>query len=175
MTAKLYYDPFFRFYYVCSRWPGAVADPRVFRNSSLKRRLDTGWRPIENGILLGDSAYGDCDYLVTPVADPVTRAERHYNRAHRRTRNLVECAIGILKQRFRCLLGEMQLRPLFAAQIVTCCAALHNLLMPDDEAAEVLEEFDRDHDWEDDHDYHGGAAQNDGDLTRQRELVQLFG
>jgi hypothetical protein len=160
----------FRFYYVSSRWPGSVHDARVFRNTALKRRLDTGWRPIAQGVLLGDSAYGDCDYLVTPVAGPRNRSERRYNKAHRRTRNLVECAIGILKQRFRCLLKMMHLDPVFAAKIVLCCAALHNCLMDDDEANEELEEFDREHDGIDDHDYE--VVQ--GDMTRKRQLIALF-
>lgn len=164
----------FRFYYASCRWPGSVHDARVFRNSSLKRRLVTGWRPLPFGVLLGDSAYGDCDYLVTPVANPQTLAETRYNKAHCRTRNLVECAIGVLKQRFRCLLGEMHFEPVFAAKVVLCCAALHNLLMPDDEADAALDEFDRDHDGNDDHDYHGGRVGNNGDLTRQRQLVALF-
>lgn len=29
----------------------------VLRNSSLWAKIESGWRPIENGIILGDCAY----------------------------------------------------------------------------------------------------------------------
>ena len=47
------------------------------------------------------------------------------------------------------------------------------LLMLQDEANEVLDEFDHQHRLDDDHDY-DGAAPRRGDLTRQRQLVALF-
>jgi len=159
--------PKLRFYYVNSKWPGAVGDARVFRNSSLKRRLENGWSPVQFGVLLGDSAYANTNYMVTPIRNPQTRAEQRYNKAHKRTRRIVECAFGVLKQRFRCLLKPMHLKPLFAAEVIRCCAALHNLLMPDDEAEEALEEYESESDDEE-------PVQDHGDLTRRDQLVALF-
>ncbi|KAF4648120.1 hypothetical protein FOL47_003697, partial [Perkinsus chesapeaki] len=55
-----------------SRWGGSVHDSRVFRNSSLGRRLESGWRPDGlNLVLLGDSAYGSSAYFLTrePVVE----------------------------------------------------------------------------------------------------------
>ena len=39
--------PDFKFYYVSCKWPGSVADARVYRNSTLSARLEN-WRPIAN-------------------------------------------------------------------------------------------------------------------------------
>lgn len=133
--------PKLRFFYVMTKYPGSVHDARVFRRSALKGRLDTGWRPLPMGVLLGDSAYADADYMVTPVDVVRTEQEERYNRAHRKTRVRIECAIGLLKQRFRCLLGTMHLEPIVAAEVIRCCAALHNLLITPEEAEEAMDEF----------------------------------
>ena len=37
------------------------------------------------------------DYLVTPLAEPVTEQERRFNQAHIKTRGTVERCIGLLK------------------------------------------------------------------------------
>lgn len=46
-----------------------------------------------------------------------------------RTRNIVERTIGVLKNRFRCILGARQLHytPDMAAKITSVCASLHNI------------------------------------------------
>ena len=57
------------------------------------------------GLLLGDSGY-PCLLYLTPIARPTTDNERHYNRSHIMTRNIIERLFGILKQflrRFACL------------------------------------------------------------------------
>jgi hypothetical protein len=67
----------------------------------------------------------------------------------------------------------MYFKPIFAAEIIRCCVALHNLLMPEEEAAEILEEFDREHGADEDHDYFG-MERAEGDITRQRQIIALF-
>lgn len=129
--------PDLMFYYVSANWPGSVHDARVMRNSTLCRRMDDGWRPIPNAIILADSGYPLKEWLITPVAnvqnDPaVTR----FNRAHKSTRRFVECSIGVLKEKFPCL-NYLRVSPVFAANIFKCCATLCNLSRDTGEDADV--------------------------------------
>ncbi|RXG71310.1 putative nuclease HARBI1 [Armadillidium vulgare] len=45
--------PDMKFYYISSNWPGSVHDARVLRNSSLNHRMEEGWRPHPEGVILG--------------------------------------------------------------------------------------------------------------------------
>ena len=132
-----------------------------------------------NSILLGDSGYANTEYLVTPILRPITAQERRYNRSHRRTRQLIECAIGVLK-RFRCLLLPQHLHPTFVGEIVRCCAVLHNLILGPDEAAM----FEEDENWrpdqflessdEEDGDDDDAGDDDEGVDFRRRQLLRLF-
>lgn len=57
--------------------------------------------------------------------------EKLYNQLVSTARSLVERTIGLLKIRFRCILGERTLRyaPTKASQIIITCATLHNYLV----------------------------------------------
>lgn len=63
------------------------------------------------------------------------RAPRHdngeelFNKVHSKARSVVERTIGILKGRWRCLLGERKLRisPEKTTTVVNVCSALHNV------------------------------------------------
>lgn len=83
-------------------------------------------------LLLGDSGYPQRSYLMTPVlnAEPGSRQEA-YTKAHIRARNTIERAFGVLKGRFRCLIGQRMLyyQPDFAAQIIIACVVLHNMIV----------------------------------------------
>ena len=69
------------------QWPGSVHDSHIFYNSSLCAKFEGG---EIGGILLGDSGYPIKRYLLTPVINPQTAREWHYNRAHINTRNTIE-------------------------------------------------------------------------------------
>ena len=80
--------------------------------------------------LLGDSDYPLQPWLLTPILDSIPESpEDRYTRRHCSARSCVERCIGVLKARFRCLLGERGLRynPYNVGVIVIACAVLHNL------------------------------------------------
>lgn len=83
-----------------------------------------------NSWLLGDSGYPQQPWLMTPILHAADDTpEGRYNVRHASTRNCVERCIGLLKTRFRCLLGERTLRykPEKVGTIVAACVVLHNL------------------------------------------------
>ncbi|XP_025416406.1 putative nuclease HARBI1 [Sipha flava] len=60
--------PDLKIYDLVARRPGSVHDSRIFQNSRVKNRLETG---LLKGILLGDSGYPQSYYLYTPAPEPV--------------------------------------------------------------------------------------------------------
>lgn len=67
---------------------------------------------------------------MTPVLNAqVGSPEERYNFRQASARNCVERCNGVLKTRFRCLLGERKLRylPQKVGTIIIACAVLHNL------------------------------------------------
>ncbi|KAJ1096255.1 hypothetical protein NDU88_001398 [Pleurodeles waltl] len=84
-----------------AEFPGSVHDPFVLRNSSVPHMM--GQLQGDRAWLTGDSGYPNLQWLLTPVRNPKTDAERNYNEAHGRTRRVIEHTIGLLKARFSCL------------------------------------------------------------------------
>lgn len=175
--------PTLRFYYASANRPGSVHDSRVFRLSSLYQQLDQGWRPWPNGILLGDSAYANSNFLIAPIVNPRTLQDERFNIAHKKTRRLIECAYGVLKQRFRCLIrSPIHLDPEKAGLVILACIALHNLLITDDDVAAIMDEFDDDNGDEQaiNHAVDRNLEREDddeeveGNVRRRAALVRLF-
>lgn len=81
-------------------------------------------------MILGDSGYSQRRYLMTPILHaPAGSPEEHYTKRHCVARNTVERTIGVLKNRWRCLLGHRVLHyhPDTAARIINACCVLHNV------------------------------------------------
>ena len=114
------------FWNVVCRWQGSVHDSRIFANSELKGYFE------ENpnlGYLVGDSGYPLRRYLLTPISNPVTRAERGYNFSHAQVRNCIERAFGVLKQRFAVLKGTIKQDMAHVVTTIMACFVLHNFLI----------------------------------------------
>ena len=127
-------------------WPGRTHDSRVFRNSSLCTKFESGQY---QGIILADSGYPSKHYMLTPKLHERDVHDQAYNVNHKRCRSAVERAIGHLKRRFHCLHAEMRLAPEKVCKVTVACAMLHNLakewntplpLDPDDTIPEEIEE-----------------------------------
>ncbi|KAK3872119.1 hypothetical protein Pcinc_022787 [Petrolisthes cinctipes] len=110
-----------------ARFPGSTHDAYIWRNCNLRHHFSRG--TFGDYLLLGDSGYPLEPFIMTPVTNPTNEAEELYNRAHVRTRVVVERTLGIVKNRFRCIHrsgGELQYTPLRSAKIITACLLLHN-------------------------------------------------
>ncbi|XP_024869045.1 putative nuclease HARBI1 [Temnothorax curvispinosus] len=79
---------------------------------------------------IADSGYPQQPWLMIPITNalPIT-LEGRYTAALVRTRSCIERCIGVLKGRFRCILGERMLHytPRVVARIIIACVILHNI------------------------------------------------
>ncbi|KAJ8897613.1 hypothetical protein PR048_002962 [Dryococelus australis] len=96
-----------------------------------------GWRSFPGSVILRDPIYPLKSWLIPPIVQNNNRPEQHrFGRAHKKTRRVIGCAIGILKERFPCL-NYLRLEPVFACKVVKCCVALCNLSEFGNEGLEV--------------------------------------
>lgn len=110
---------------VCCRWAGATHDALIFAKSKLCEKLDDGEFGTDS-IVLGDSAYGANYYICKPLHNAQTDAERRYQYAQIKTRNIAERTFGVLKNMFPCLAIGLEY-PLHKVQdIIVACCILYN-------------------------------------------------
>jgi len=162
--------PDLQFYAVNSSWPGSTNDARVLRNSGLAQQFNSGYRPFNNAVLLGDSGYPCLSWLMTPINSPnLSDSQERYNQSHKKTRRLVENSFGVLKNRFIILMNIVRSEPEQAAFIILACCVLHNLCIR--ENGEAVFEAEIFHEEEaDDENYDG---ENFGQARRQN-IVNSF-
>lgn len=86
------------FYSFYVRWQGSHHDQSIFNFSKLKMRLENN--EFGDSVLIGDAGYACKNYLITPLVNPETSAERRFQKAVIKTRTIVERTIGVWKRRF---------------------------------------------------------------------------
>jgi hypothetical protein len=95
--------------------------------------MESGWTPLANGIILGESAYPMKHWLIPPIIRNLNNpAQNRFLVSHKRTRRIIEQSFGILKEKFPCL-NHLRVNPQFAANIVMACAALCNIFRKNNE------------------------------------------
>ena len=127
-----------------STWHGSVHDSAVFHSSALQVHMKNGGG--RNGWLLGDRSYGIQPHLMTPFRpdDVSTAGQAKCQKAHTKTRNTVERALGLCKTRFRCLDvsgGSLQFKPSNCCTIITATAVLHSMCIVDNMALPVNADY----------------------------------
>lgn len=106
------------------RHPGSTHDSVIFDRSAVRVRFQ---QAQIRGILLGDNGYACRPYLLTPLLHPANLQEERYNRAHKRTRNLVERIFGVWKKRFPCLYRQLTVSLNTSVTVICATAVLHNI------------------------------------------------
>lgn len=150
-----------RFLHITSGIPGSVHDSRILSESSLYAAATRAVNPVlsapllevgEEGTIirpyiLGDAGYPLLSWLLTPY--PGSRATMgavhwRYNYLQSSARMVVECAFGLLKNRFRLLDGIIQVRNVArATDMITAACILHNICIASrDEALPEFEAMD---------------------------------
>lgn len=181
INAVMVCGPEMQFYFVNANAPGSVHDARVFALSSLSRRLELGWRAFPRNVLLGDSGYPIREYLQTPLVQPnLSHQETVYNRRHKATRRLIECAFGILKERFACLKKLRHKDPAFASEVIMATVALHNIALRDQPQPEIEydiggnEEQDDERFENDSDDARNAVTARERGIQRRNEIIHML-
>ncbi|PSN43286.1 putative nuclease HARBI1 [Blattella germanica] len=85
LNVMLVCGPDCTFYFCNANWPGSVNDARVLRRSSLYTRMEQGWRPAPDAVLIGDSIYPLRSWLIPPLLrNPEDPAQLRFVRAHKK-------------------------------------------------------------------------------------------
>lgn len=114
-------------------FPGSVHDTRVLYNSSLFKEAKF---PPNGYFILGDSGY-PCRMhpicIVTPFKDTghfITEEQRKFNDVHSKSRTIIECAFGQVKNRWRSIFNkDLELKIETIVKTVTACFVFHNICM----------------------------------------------
>ena len=126
-------------------WPCSVHDSRVLINSPIYSKIENNSDEMfpSNTHLLGDSAYGLSNWLMTPFKDfgNLSRNQKRYNFLHSSTRMMIEHALGTLQGKFRRLKFLDMLDMKKAVKVSLSCCVLRELcLSQNDNMSEYIEE-----------------------------------
>ena len=116
--------PNYKFNNIVAKWPGSTHDSFILRQSEL---WDAYERNNLQGVILGDSAYPNRKWLMTPFSHPNTPSQVRYNNSHTRTRVTIENSFGRMKRRFSILHSGARILPEKMCKIIGTCAVLHNI------------------------------------------------
>lgn len=119
------------------KWPGSVHDARVFANCRVQQNFTSSifklyYKDLLPGheyvpqLLLGDPAYPLLPYLMKEYDHCSSNEEVIFNQMLRSARNMIECAFGRLKARWRILMRPMDIPVDKLPNIIYACFVLHN-------------------------------------------------
>lgn len=155
---------------VVASWKGSTHDARIFNDSTLKDQLAALPGRFH---VLGDKGYPCMRYLMTPLSNPRTAAEKQYNFAQSSTRIAVERLNGVIKRRFPCLSIKLRFKPEKCAVIIVACCVLHNFAVQNQDRFEQPDFLEQEAE-DDDYDNIGGMNANAQGVAKRRTIIQNY-
>ena len=122
--------------------PGSANDQSIFNRSCFAEDIKELLQNT-NYHVLADAGYLMLPYMLTPyeITSTMPRSEVVYNYKHSKTRIVFECALGLLKGRFRKLSMLLnQKNTTSMAELLIACMLVHNLLIDVHDPVPVEEE-----------------------------------
>jgi len=155
---------------ITARWHGSVPDSCVFKQSNLCNQLEKGEVP---GILLGHAGYPLLPYLMTPIEDSQTAAEKLYNESHSVTRQAIDRLCGVWKRKFACLTRGLETTLETSLATIVATTVLYNVARQRNEATEDDESLDDDDETRPQPTYDGEQSVA-GDAKRRSIILEHF-
>lgn len=122
------------FTYYLAGWANSQHDSCIFASTTLCRNPESYFD--DGQFLLGDAAYTNSNYLISPYKAPASRKPENwrFNRKLSAIRIDIEHALEMLKGRWKSLTGlriliHDQASYKYAVQWITACLVLHNILL----------------------------------------------
>jgi nuclease HARBI1 len=164
--------PSHEIFYMSSNCSGRWHDSRVLKNSELWQHFEVEHNlPIPGAVIIGDSAYPTRNWLIPPFKGEVVGPRLRFNKAHSKTRCIVEHTFGIIKHRFYALKTGLRVRKIeLASDLIKCAGILHNLCLEmgddgqdfNDEVVDALGDQAED------------AQEDEHQEGRRQEILQMF-
>lgn len=135
-------DADYRFIYIDVGSYGKECDSTIFQNSTLYEHLQRDQiilphpEPLSSTqnenmpfVFVADEAFGLCPYIMRPYSGRnLPTLKRVFNYRLSRARRYVECAFGILSNKWRIFHRPLNVNTDLAIDIVKCCCVLHNFV-----------------------------------------------
>lgn len=155
-------DSKYKFIYINVGSFGRESDSTIFSKTSFGKKLEEGSMNLPHPqplsvnttplpyVFIADEAFGLTTHLMRPYGGKnLTVESRIYNYRHCRARRCVECAFGILSNKWRIFHKAINCDVKLAISIVKVCCALHNFVRDRDgirfeDTLEITGLFDND-------------------------------
>lgn len=131
------YDNKGLFRWICAGAPGSCGDSGIFKWSHFYQQIIDDQKLPENErvvigpdkVTLGDSAFQNCEWLLTPIDNPVNREQRFYNHNHSSSRFVIAHCYGRFKWKFQCCRHRMYFQLSEVPHVIKACALLYNFIL----------------------------------------------
>lgn len=147
MVLMAWVDADYKFVFIDVGSFGSMSDSIIFQESKMglmlkRNRLNIPEDqplPGEGNVIpipfsvVADEAFGLANNVLRPYAKKkLTVLKRVFNYRHTRARRFVECAFGILVNKWRILHRALDVNEEFCDRIIMCCCILHNFVRTHD-------------------------------------------